>query len=243
MMIQNSTRLVNSYRKHSFPEVTKKSEIKIQIDRAACQDRNELLRYKDRTLKAKIPCILTYNTQLPNVKESINKHWNILKINPWLETIFNEKPSMAFRRNRNVRDIIGQKTILHDKVLREIHITNRKGWCSPCNNICNNLCCNQIGNTNEFTSNITNEKFKIYHHVNCKSKFIIYLLELQNTICGKSEWPMNFSTETMYSVSILVCQHFKQRKENKEEEREDFWIKKLKTLHPNGFNQELNRNE
>ena len=25
------------------------------------------------------------------------------------------------------------------------------------------------------------------------------------------------------------------------EEREDSWIKKLKTLHPNGFNQELNQ--
>ena len=91
------------------------SEIKIQIDRTACQDRNELLRYKDRTLKAKIPCILTYNTQLPNIKGAINKHWNILKINPRLETIFNKKPIMAFRRNRNLWDIIGQKTIYMKK--------------------------------------------------------------------------------------------------------------------------------
>ena len=68
--------------------------------------------------------------------------------------------------------------------------------------------------------------------------------------------------------SILVCQHFKQashdfnkyakvtiieqlKHQNKGlaamratlEEREDFWITKLKSLHPNGFNQELHRNE
>ena len=67
--------------------------------------------------------------------------------------------------------------------------------------------------------------------------------------------------------TILVCHHFKQashdfnkhakitiieqlKHQNKGlaamtatlEEREDFWIKKLNTLHPNGFNQELNRN-
>ena len=27
------------------------------------------------------------------------------------------------------------------------------------------------------------------------------------------------------------------------EEREDFWIKRLKTLHPQGFNKELNKND
>ena len=33
---------------------------------------------------------------------------------------------MAFRRNRNLGEIIGQKTILPDRMLREIHITKRK---------------------------------------------------------------------------------------------------------------------
>ena len=68
--------------------------------------------------------------------------------------------------------------------------------------------------------------------------------------------------------ALIVCQHFKQASHDFNihakiaiieqlkhqdrglptmratlEEREDFWIKRLKTLHPNGFNQELNRNE
>ena len=67
--------------------------------------------------------------------------------------------------------------------------------------------------------------------------------------------------------AIQVCQHFNQtshkfedharftiietlKDQNKDlvtkrrtlEDREDFWIKKLKTLTPNGFNQTLNRN-
>ena len=111
-MTENSAKRREHLKKKFISRGYRETEIQLQIDRAASQDREELLRYKDRTPKAKIPCILTYNTQLPNIKEAINKHWNILKINPRLENIFNEKPIMAFRRNRNLRDIIGQKTIL-----------------------------------------------------------------------------------------------------------------------------------
>ena len=74
--------------------------------------------------------------------------------------------------------------------------------------------------------------------------------------------------DVLREESIIVCQHFKQashafnthakitiieqlKHQDKSlaemrstlEEREDFWIKRLKTLHPNGFNQELNRNK
>ena len=54
--------------------------------------------------------MLTYNTHIPNIKDAR------------LETMFKEKPFMAFRRNRILKDIIGQKTVLHDRVLREIQI-------------------------------------------------------------------------------------------------------------------------
>ena len=90
---------------------------------------------------------------------------------------------------------------------------------------------------------------------------------------GKREWPMNIRlnkhrNDVFREDAIIVCQHFKQishnfnehakitiieqlKHQNKSltqmrsilEEREDFWIKKLKTLHPYGFNQELNKNE
>ena len=68
--------------------------------------------------------------------------------------------------------------------------------------------------------------------------------------------------------AIQVCQHFKQpshqfnkhakitiieqlKHQDKSlsemrsilEEREDFWIKRLRTLHPHGFNMELNKEE
>ena len=39
------------------------------------------------------------------------------------------------------------------------------------------LCFQQLISTTSFKSNQTNKTFKIYHKVNCKSSFVIYLLE------------------------------------------------------------------
>ena len=126
----------------------------------------------------RVPHVLTYNHQLPNIKAAINKHWDILKIKPPLETIFTEKAIIAFRRNKNLKDILGQKTILNGKVKRNIPINESREWCSPCNSRKFNLCCQQVKNTNTFKSNKPKAEFKIYHRVNCKS----YLLEC--ILCG-----------------------------------------------------------
>ena len=58
-----------------------KDEIKEQIGRAAQKNREELLQYKEKTPMTRIPCVITYNHQLPNIKEAINKHWDKLILN------------------------------------------------------------------------------------------------------------------------------------------------------------------
>ena len=193
-------------------------EIKTQIDKAALQDRNELLQYKNETKAPlqKIPCVLTYNRQLPRIKEYIDKHWEILKINSALKPLFAEKPFMAFKRNKNLRDMIGQKTLLNNKIIRKRDIRTQRGWCSPCKSHGNNLCCNHVRNTNEFKSHVTKEKFNIHHRVNCRSRFIVYLLDCMRCkmqYVGKSEWPLNIRinkhrNDTFREDAIMVCQHF-----------------------------------
>ena len=57
---------------------------------------------------------------LPNIRSAINKHWNILKINPELEGTFkNTNPFLAYQRNRNLKDLIGQTTLNNNKVIRK----------------------------------------------------------------------------------------------------------------------------
>ena len=110
----------------------KEKEIQEQILRASQRNRNALLQYKERIPLQKIPCVVTYNPRLPHIKEAIDKHWDILNINPKLKTVFSEMPFMAFERNRNLRDI-GKKTIVKNKVKRNKDIITQKGWCCPCN--------------------------------------------------------------------------------------------------------------
>ena len=43
-----------------------------------------------------------------NLQTIIEKHWHILNIN---QLIFENKPLLAFRRNKNLRQMIGENTI------------------------------------------------------------------------------------------------------------------------------------
>ena len=119
------------------------------------------------------------------------KHWHLLHINPNLAEIFQNPPILAFRRNKNLRDIIGTKLIENGKVKRKF--TNKiQGKCTPC--LANNrtLCCKQIVHTTTFRSNQTNRIFHIYH--NLKSKYVIYFLECTKfkiQYVGKAETEFN----------------------------------------------------
>ena len=248
-------------------------EITQQISEARTRNRDDLLKYKIKDPSMRIPYVLTYNQTLPNAKEAINKNWNILQINTKLKDTFKEKPIIAYRRNKNLGDILGQKTLKNGKVFRRKTIDNRKGRCSPCHSRSNCKCCRQLVNTDTFTSRKTNRKYKIFHTVNCKSKFIIYLMECikcKIQYVGKCEWGMNVrNNKHRHDVhqpdGLHACKHFNQpthdynrdakftiieeiKNKNRPtlemrkilEGREDFWIKTLRTLHPDGFNMELN---
>ena len=200
----------------------KDDEILTQIKRARAQKREDLLEYKVKEASSRIPFILTYNPTLPNAKEAIDKHWSILQINAKMQTIFKEKPIIAFRRNTNLGDILGQKNLKNGIVIRKKDIMNKSGRCSPCYTRSDNLCCNQIENTSTFRSQRTKKEFQIFHRVNCKSTFIIYLLEC--TKCGiqyigKSERAMNIRlnkhrNDVFREDAINVCRHFKQSRHN-----------------------------
>ena len=66
------------------------------------------------------------------------KHWHLLHINPNLAEIFQNPPILAFRRNKNLRDIIGTKFIENGKVKRKFR-NKIQGKCTPC--LANNRTC------------------------------------------------------------------------------------------------------
>ena len=184
--------MINQFQKRGYD----RSLIEQQINKANLQEREQLLKEKKKETATNIPLSLKYNRTLPKIKEIVMKHWHLLHINPNLAEIFQNPPILAFRRNKNLRDIIGTKLIENGKVKKKF--TNKiQSKCTPC--LANNrpLCCKQIVHTTTFRSNQTNRIFQIYHNLNCKSKYVIYLLE-----CTKCKIQYVRKTQTEFNIRL-----------------------------------------
>ena len=108
-----------------------------------------------------------------------------LKINKDFEYVFTERPIIAFRQNRNLQNILGKKTSVNRTAVSNI---DQNGVLGSYNSKLNNLWCTQV--TSTFKSTVTYKTFEIYSKVNCKIKYLMYLIECilcNKRYTGKSE--------------------------------------------------------
>ena len=97
----NCKRLLNTLTKRGY----NKKDTTTQINRAISIPRNELLNK-----------IKTSNTEyLPDFKTIIGENRHILQIKPKLKETFAEPPILAFKRNKNPKDIIEGNKIFDNK--------------------------------------------------------------------------------------------------------------------------------
>ena len=114
------------------------------------------------------------------------------------EQVFAELPIIAFRRNRNLQDILGKKTIVNNRKQLRQNI-NQNGYLKPCNFKLNNLCCIQVQSASTFRNTVTCKTFKIYNKLNCKSKYLIYLMEY--VLCNKQYTDKNLKQPLILRLS------------------------------------------
>ena len=252
---------VQTLRKAFLKRGYNEDQIQRQVSKANAVSRPELLKNRQRETDDRIPLVVTYNRTLPDIQSILKKHWHILQLEPTLKECFKNPPILAFRRNKNVGDML-KKTTKEQKC----------GHSKPCTINSRYKCCKQMTDTSSFKSQQTGKVYKIYNEADCKSKKVIYLLEC--TKCrlqyvGKSEPPFHFRMAQYRSDikkpnSIEAAKHFQTaghdftkhgrfiiiEKIEKElhddtltifmEKREDFWMSKLKTIHPLGLNKSFN---
>ena len=153
------------------------------IERAATKDRQSLRTYKEKTKDQRIPLVLTYDDRLPKVREIVDDNWKLLHINETEGRKFAEKPRICYRRNKNLRDIIGQTKLKDGKVIR----TKEKatGRCNPCRGRADAMCCLHVVNTDIFTDRTGKKKFRIRQRTGCRSKNAIYLAWCDRCSDGK----------------------------------------------------------
>ena len=140
-------------------------------------------------------CLLQRITSHYRIKSAFDKHWNLLQINEEPKQAFAHSPKLVYRRNKNLRDFIGQTTIKNNKVQKRKEL--KPGKCRPCLTSIRNLCCRQITSTSSFTSSKTGKVFQIYHNKTCRSKNIIYLME-----CRKCKTQYKCKSETAFNVRL-----------------------------------------
>ena len=155
---------------------------------------------------------------LPNLEYIITKHWHILQANQSCKKAYSTLPIIAFRKGTSLKQIIGTNTIHNNEKPIKTENNHDTGKCVPCNST-RYLCYQQLIPTTTFKSNQTDKKFKIYHRVNWKRSFVIYLLKCY--ICniqyvGKSETPFNIrlknhSKDVKNPNAIPPCKHFNKR--------------------------------
>ena len=91
-----------------------------QFNRISEVKRKALLTSKPKTEnKPRIPLVLKFKRTLPNLKEIIDKHGHLLQISSKLKNTFQEKPRIGYKKNRNLKEMIGSNKISNNKVIRK----------------------------------------------------------------------------------------------------------------------------
>ena len=145
----------------------------------------------------------------------MNNNWHLLHINKSISKTFKSTPILAFRRNKNLKELIGQHHLSGNKKV-STH-KHKIGGSRQCLSQIGNICCKQIVSTRTFKSSNTNKTYGIRHNLNCHSRNVIYLGECalcpKKQCVGKTEPPWNkrlynHRKDSKRTDSIPFDQHF-----------------------------------
>ena len=195
---------------------------------------------------------------MPNIGLVINKYWDLLQLSnkASVNSVHAYKPILAFRRPKNLRDYLVRSSFA-DRTHHFSQTCDRRR-CSNCKNIIK---------ADVFTSNRTQESFKMRYSTDCTSQNVIYLIERKrcnmqyigqtNQQVSKRMNSHRFDINTYdgQSYATNVALHFNSDSHSLNDFRflpidvvknemdrpckETYWIHKLDTLHPKGMNSKL----
>ena len=122
--------------------------------------------------------ILKYDPRLPTINSITSKHWrSMIKQDKYLEEVFQEPPLTAYRRQRNLRDVLIKAKVPPAPTLRP---KRELLGMSKCGKNC--TACPYIMEGKKVKIN-HQETWRIEKKVNCETYNCIYMLECKK--CGK----------------------------------------------------------
>ena len=226
-----------------------------QINKAKRQDKKSLLTYKPKKKNTRVPLVTTYNPAFNQIHNIVRKHMHLINDDDKLSQVFPSPPIAAFRRPRNIRDLLVNARV------KPSPDDTQKG-CTKCTS---KKCavCPFIVESHKFTSSSTGESFPITSHAHCKSTWVIYLItckKCNKQYVGKTTTSLytrftntksdiknrkknlpivdhfNSKDHSIADVSLMAIENINNKTDHNIEKRESYWIAKLRTLRPDGIN-------
>ncbi len=133
--------------------------IERQLKRVDPLKREDLLQYrKGRQQSNRVPLVLTFAKQLPDVQEIVHKRMSLLYKSDRMKQIFQQPPVLAFRRDRNISDVLVHGKL--NRLMRSENVDEGQCKCKVCERIV----------TENITSGDGNRHFTVRNYDGCRTK-------------------------------------------------------------------------
>ena len=245
--IKHRTELKSHLRKRGYSG----KNIERQLQRVDKLNREDLLQAKTKKKKGdRVPLVVTYSKQLPDISNILRKHHSVLSNSAKLRAAFKQPPIVAYRRDANICD-----TLIHMKTNRILK-KEKLCQCKVCEKIVRSEVTSAAGKDAhkvEATARCTDRNI-IYGIVCVKCDRAIYVGETERTlkerisehmrdIKNSADKPINCHFQNHDEKDIVYAVLQRLGNENSKALRlliEDIWIRKLNTLSPHGCNIQRN---
>ena len=166
-----------------------------QIEKANKKSRNDTLAYKTHKTKRHIPLTTMFNPTLSQISNILKYNSNILRIKPEVRECFSKTLITSYRRNKNLRDMIGSNKVINKKVRRNFKLNKHQSikFCKPCNTKeC--LCCNQLKHSSQFQVQRPTENVKFFLKLTVKVNLSFIYLSASN-VNYKLHWKIRMAIQ------------------------------------------------
>ena len=226
--------------------------VQAAIDEMSLLDRQSLLQYREKPTGSRVPMVTTYHPVLKDLTNILKKHIPILHSNKRMSEVFKDPPMMAFRRPRNLKDMV-VRTKLTNPLPNGVFKICTDGRC---------LMCKHSASTDSFESHVTGRSYKILGDTSCHTNNCIYLISCK--VCGKQyvgetgdlrrrinnhrstiktkriQEPVaehfNLAGHKWQDMSVVVIDHNTHWTDTERKHKEKFWMHRLNSFRPQGMN-------
>ena len=138
--------------------------------------------------------VVTFDPRLPSISSIVQKHWRTMTKDPYLKQVFDEPPLIAYRRPKNIKDLIIRAKVPPMAPTRPKRIIPGMSKCKGCPT------CPYVKQGKMVKATGTNYKMDIKDQVNCQTENIVYCIECQK--CS-----VQYIGETQRSLQDRIAEH------------------------------------